>query len=105
MTRRILYFREDPHPRRDYIDSLPGPEVATIDHKLGVMRETEPYLWPWVDHVDGKLWKINSGPHRLFYCLHKDYIVILHGVRKRGRRLRRNDVDLAKDRMERVYNK
>jgi phage-related protein len=105
MARRILYFKEKPHPRRDYINTLPGPEVARIDLRLDVMRETEPHLWPWVDHVDSKLWKIHSGPHRLFYCLYNGDVVILHAVRKQGWRLRRNDVDLAKDRMERVYNK
>ena len=103
MKRRILYFKEDPHPR-DYINSLSNSEIASIDLKLETMAETEPYLWPWVAPVDGKLWRIRYGNHRLLYCLNEGDIVILHAVRKRGRRLDRNDVELAKARMDRVYD-
>jgi len=104
MSRQILYFNEDPRPR-DYIDSLSVSETAHIDHKLRSMSETEPHLWShkWVEQVDGRLWRLRHGDHRLFYCLDLESIVILHAVRKRGRRLNPRDVEFARVRMERYY--
>lgn len=97
--RSVYYFDKDPYPR-DYIDDLPDSETANIDLRLEVMCSTPPHEWPWVDHVEGKLWKLNSGPHRLFYCLYLGDIVVLHAVRKRGRRLRRKDINLALKRLD-----
>ena len=99
MRRQILYVDEDPRPR-DYIDSLPDSAAANIDHRLEVMSDTPPHTWPWVKHIADKVWELKSGPHRLFYCLYNRDIVVLHAVRKRGRRLNRRDIDLALSRCE-----
>jgi len=97
--RNVKYFNEDPKPR-DYIDALPGGEAANIDLKLEKMCEIPIHEWPWVAPVEGKLWKIRSGDHRLVYFLFDGDIVILHAIRKTRKRLKRSDIELALRRME-----
>ena len=97
--RQVYYFNEDPKPR-DYIDNLPDAEAAKMDLQLELMCETPPHEWRWVKPVDGKLWEIKSKSHRLFYCLQDGDIIIVHAVRKRGRKLKRKDIEKAKKRQE-----
>lgn len=104
MGRKVRYFNEDPRPR-EYIDSLPVAETANIDHRLDFMKENPSYIWPWVHHIEGKLWELKSGAHRLLYCLYKGDVAILHACRKVGRRLARGEIDLALKRLNRLYER
>jgi phage-related protein len=94
MPRKVHYYADAPSPW-DYINSLPDTEAANILHRLDVMSKTPVHEWPWVDHLEGKLWELKSPPHRLLYFLKEDEIIVLHAARKKGRKLNRKDIELA----------
>ena len=102
MPWKVVYYPGNPSPE-DYINDLPLNEQSHVDQKLDYMEKNESHLWRFVDHYEDKLWEIISGPHRFLYCLWKGQVVILHAVRKRGRRLKRKQIEIALKRMQDVF--
>ena len=103
MARQILYFTESngSSPPREYIHSLDAAERAAVDHKLEFMCEVLPVDWPkkWTSPVRDNLYRLRHGNHRIFYSLQMDCLLIPHAIRKRGRKLSKQDIRIALERL------
>jgi phage-related protein len=81
----------------DYITSRPENEAAQIIHRLETIAELETVNWPpkWTKKIDGEIHQLTAGRNRLYYCLGRGTIVILHACKKAGRKARRKDINRA----------
>jgi phage-related protein len=53
--------------------------------------------------IEGKLWELKVGRHRIFYVLIRGpEMVLLHACKKQGRKARKEDLELSKARMKEV---
>lgn len=50
------------------------------------------------------LYELRPGRHRILFCTEKNMAVLLHAVPKKGRVLRKVDLDLARKRLKEVHN-
>jgi len=86
---------------REYINGLTPSEQVHIDLKLDVLRSTERQDWPkWVSPLEDKILELRQGDHRILFFTHKRTMVVVHALRKKERRIRERDKDLAKRRRD-----
>lgn len=73
-------------PAEVYIAGLHAWERAAIAHDIDLLREFGVAVgMPTARHIDGSLWELRSGPHRVFYFIVTGRrCVLLCGYRKRG---------------------
>ena len=56
-----------------------------------------------VRHIEGKLWEVRIGPHRVFYVLLRhEEMVLLHAYRKRTQKAPARHLEIARRRMQEV---
>jgi phage-related protein len=102
---RIRYYRSarGDEPVRDYIAGLPSRERDDWDEALtllGVLGLDAPVS---LRQLDGKLWEIRVGGHRVAYVVVSGpEMVLLHAFKKQGQRTPRHDLDLARRRAKEV---
>jgi len=88
---------------RDYIAGLPARERNDWDEALallGVFGLDAPVS---LRQLDGKLWEIRVGRHRVAYIvITGPEMVLLHAFKKQGRRTPQRDLDLARRRVKDV---
>ena len=81
---------------RDYIAGLPGHERDDWDEAvtlLGLFGLEAPAS---LRQLEGKLWEIRLGRHRVAYVIVTGpEMVLLHAFKKQGQRTARSDLDLA----------
>jgi len=57
-------------PVAAYIASLPESEQARITQDIDLLAEFGVALGrPYARHIEGDLWELRPGPHRVFYCI------------------------------------
>jgi phage-related protein len=99
---KLIYHDEPGNPSpRGYISGVSASDRANIDHRLNYLRKHPINEWPraWIEKLEGKIWELRSGAHRILYFLENDTIIVVHALRKRGRKISRNDISLALRRM------
>ena len=88
---------------RDYIAGLPKRERDDWDEALtllGVLGLQAPVA---LRQLEGKLWEIRVGRHRVAYVIVSGpKMVLLHAFKKQGQRTSRIDLDLALRRAKEV---
>ena len=96
---RIRYYRSarGDEPVRDYIAALPARERDDWDEVLmllGLFGLDAPVS---LRQLDGKLWEIRVGRHRVAYVIVRGpEMVLLHAFnKKQGQRTARGDLDVA----------
>ena len=53
--------------------------------------------------IEGKLWEVRIGPHRVFYVLHRqEEMVLLHAYRKQTQKAPARQLEIARRRMQEV---
>ena len=53
--------------------------------------------------IEGKLWEVRIGPHRVFYVLLlQEEMVLLHAYRKQTQKAPARELELARRRMQEV---
>jgi phage-related protein len=102
---RIRYYRSvrGDEPVREYIAALPTRERDDWDEALtllGLFGLDAPVS---LRQLDGKLWEIRVGRHRVAYVIVRGpEMVLLHAFKKQGQRTARSDLDLAARRAREV---
>ena len=73
-------------PAEEYIASLSATEQAVVLRYIDLLRQFGIGLRePTVKHIEGDLWELRPGPHRLFYFVFTGRrCIVLHGYRKKG---------------------
>ena len=103
---RIRYYtttRGD-RPVEEYILGLPWREVAAVEAVLSLLTKHGVGA-PGVScrQIEGKLWEIKVGGHRVFYgIVAGPEMVLLHAYRKQAQRAPRKELDLARRRMKEI---
>ncbi|MEO6165701.1 MAG: type II toxin-antitoxin system RelE/ParE family toxin [Candidatus Binatia bacterium] len=90
----------------EYIQNLTKPERARV---LEALEQVEQRGLEAVRvefrQIDGKLWEIKVGSHRVFYVIiERDEMVLLHAYKKQGRRLPIKERDVAIRRMKELLS-
>lgn len=81
-----------------YLRSILPEEHAAIRLKLDLLATTPITEWSsfkWFSSIEAKIREVRQGDYRVLLSLHRGVIVVLHAFRKRGRKLKRKDIDLA----------
>jgi phage-related protein len=95
-------------PARDWLKNLSrdarrmlGEDIATVQYGwpigMPLVRKMEPNLWELRSHF-------KEGIARIFFTLHGDEIVLLHGFVKKSARTPDVELQLARRRMKEVRN-
>ncbi len=89
-------------PALDYVQNLSKPERARIFEALEqVERRGLDAIRVEFRQIDGKLWEIKIGSHRVFYVLiERDEMVLLHAYKKQRQKLPVRERDIAIRRMK-----
>jgi phage-related protein len=102
---RIRYYRSarGDEPVREYLAALPPRERDDWDEALtllGLFGVDAPLS---LRQLEGKLWEIRAGRHRVAYVLVTGpEMVLLHAFKKQGQRTSRRDLDLARQRATQI---
>jgi phage-related protein len=105
---RITFFRgaSGRSPVLEYIESLAKPERARVLEGLEqVERRGLNAIRVQFRQIEGKLWEVKIGSHRVFYVItEKEEMVLLHAYKKRGQKLPIKERDIAIRRMKEVLS-
>lgn len=91
-------------PVAEYVESLSVPEQAVLAALFqeistrGLQARGVSFR-----HIEGTLWEIRAGAHRVFYVLiQQDEMVLLHAYRKQSQKAPRQHIEIAGRRMKEV---
>ena len=88
---------------REYIAGLPARERDDFDETLVLLAELGLEAPVSLRQLEGKVWEIRTGKHRVAYVVVSGpEMILLHAFKKQGRRTPRNDLDLAVKRAREV---
>jgi phage-related protein len=88
---------------RDYIAGLPTRERDDWDEALALLGQLGLEAPVSLRQLEGKLWEIRVGRHRVAYVVVTGpEIVLLHAFKKQGRRTSRDDLDVARRRAKEI---
>lgn len=84
-------------PVEEYIADLPKDERAQAVRDLDLLEEFGVALgMPYVRHIEGDLWELRPGPHRVFYCIVTGRrCILLCCYRKRSQRAPKREIARA----------
>ena len=92
----------------DFISGLPDYDAAVCDRYINLLQE---FGWklrdPFSEHPEGIYILRPSGKggeYRIFYDFIKGEAFLVHAVHKKTDKLNRNDIELAKKRIDLVKN-
>jgi len=103
---RLRYYQTPAgrQPVADYIEALAWPERATLAvlfeeiASRGLQARGVTFR-----QIEGKLWEIRAGAHRVFYVLlTRSEMVLLHAYRKTSQKAPTRHVEIARRRSEEV---
>lgn len=91
-------------PVESYVLALPVSESRRV---LGALLDVEAGGFEGsavaARHIEGKLWELKIGRHRIFYVvISGPTLVLLHAYRKQGRRAPVRELDVARRRLAEV---
>lgn len=90
----------------EYIQGLAKPESARLFEALD---QIERYGFDAVRvqfrHIEGKLWEVKIGAHRVLYVMiERQEMVLLHAYKKQGQKLPIKERDIAIKRMKEILS-
>ena len=92
------------YPVAEYVESLSVREqavMAALFEEIALRGLQAPGVS--FRHIEGKLWEIRAGAHRVFYVLlQHDEMVLLHAYRKKTQKAPRRHIEIARRRMKEV---
>ena len=93
-------------PILEYIESLAKPERARVLEGLEqVERRGLDAVRVQFRQIEGKLWEVKIGSHRVFYVIiGKEEMVLLHAYKKQGQKLPVKERDIAIRRMKELLS-
>jgi phage-related protein len=105
----VRFFREAPsgaEPVRDWLLDLSVTERRDIGSDIKTVQFGWPLGMPLVEHLQGDIWEVRTRlPTRIarvLFALEGNVMVLLHGFIKKDRATPKADLDLAKERLNRL---
>lgn len=100
----IHFFRTETgnEPVRDWLLGLTKGEMKNIGADILAVQWKWPVGKPLVDSMGQGLWEIRSSLGeriaRIFFIVHREEIILLHGIIKKGRTAPAHEIGLARKR-------
>ena len=93
-------------PVLEYIQYLAKPERARVFEALEQVEQRGlDTVRVEFRQIDGKLWEIKIGSHRVFYVIiDRDEMILLHAYKKQGQKLPIKERDVAIRRMKELLS-
>jgi len=105
---KVTFFRtaSSRSPVLEYIQNLTKPERARVLEALEqVERRGLDAVRVEFRQIDGKLWEIKIGSHRVFYVMiDREEMVLLHAYKKQGQKLPVREREIAIRRMKELLS-
>jgi len=101
----VVFYKSDTgnEPVREWLKRLTKAERKTIGENIKTVQLGWPLGMPLLKSLGGGLWEMRSGfadkIARVFIAVHKNNIVLLHGLIKKSRQIPRRDLELARKRL------
>jgi phage-related protein len=90
-------------PVRDFILERTQEDRKEIGSDIFTVQKGFPVGLPLVEKIDVDLWEIRShitdGICRIFFTIHKETIILLHGFVKKSQKIPANEIKTAKERL------
>ena len=100
-------FLETEHnnqPVRDFLLRQQREDRKIIGADIFTVQEGFPLGYPLVKKVDKDIWEIRSivtnGICRIFFTIHKETMVLLHGFIKKSRKIPKTELKTVRDRLK-----
>jgi phage-related protein len=91
-------------PVREWLKSLPAEARLEIGSDIAQVQWRWPIGKPLVDGFGAGLFEVrtswNGNIYRVLFCFAGTTIVLLHGFQKKGQKIRKADLNLARRRMK-----
>lgn len=104
---KVKFYKAFPsgcEPVREWLKSLSKEEKRTIGEDIMTVQMTWPIGMPLVKHMGKKIFEIRSslpnGIARIFFAIHEDEIVLLHGFIKKSQKTPPQELEIARKRMK-----
>ena len=101
----VVFYKSDTgnEPVREWLKGLTKAEKKTIGGDIKTVQLGWPLGMPLVKSLGGGLWEIRSRLAekiaRVFIAVHKNNIVLFHGLIKKSRQIPKKDLELARKRL------
>jgi phage-related protein len=93
-------------PVRDWLKSLTKEEKKNIGEDIKTVQFGWPLGMPLVEKLDAGIWEIRthlkSKIARVFFTIHENNIILLHGFIKKTQKTPHQELDLAKHRLRQL---
>lgn len=106
MNWRVIFYKDNDgnEPVKDFILEQSDETIGAILHVFDLLYRFDVFLGkPYVEKIEGKIWSLrikhSSDYYRFLYFATGKKFVLLHAVKKKGDRLSKQDIDMAKKRM------
>jgi len=90
-------------PVRDFILERTRENRKEIGSDIFAVQKGFPLGLPLVEKLDADLWEIRShitdGICRIFFTIHQETMVLLHGIVKKSQKIPANEIKTAKKRL------
>ena len=110
MKRRIplgcVFFETERgnQPVRDFLLQQQSEDRKIIGADIFAVQEGFPLGYPLVEKVDKDIWEIRSivtnGISRIFFTLHKETMILLHGFTKKSRKIPKQEHKTVRERLK-----
>jgi phage-related protein len=92
-------------PVREWLRELPRADKRTIGRDIAKVQFAWPVGLPLCRALGGGLWEVRSSlpsktEARVLFGFHEGMLVALHGFIKKGRKARKDDLSLARQRLK-----
>ena len=102
---QVVFFETQSgnQPVRDFILQQPREDRKEIGSDVFAVQKGFPLGLPLVEKLVAGLWEIRSylpdGICRIFFTVHKQTLVLLHGFIKKSQKIPAKELNTAKDRL------
>lgn len=107
----VKFFRlaSGNEPALEWLKSLDREDRKIIGFDIKTVEEGWPLGMPLVEKLDKNLWEVRSDINdgciaRTFFTIKSQNMVLLHGIKKKTKKIPKKDLDLAKSRRNKVLN-
>ncbi|MBP9854460.1 MAG: type II toxin-antitoxin system RelE/ParE family toxin [Candidatus Omnitrophica bacterium] len=91
-------------PVREWLKSLSKEERKLLGEDIKTVQFGWPIGMPIVKKLDNRIWeirtKLRDKTSRVLIAVYEQNIVLLHGFTKKSRKIPKNDLDLARQRLK-----
>lgn len=104
----VVFYRTEAgrEPVREWLTRLAKTEKKVIGEDIKTVQFGWPLGMPLVEKLEADLWEVRSKLEnkiaRVIFTMAEDHMVLVHGFIKKGQKIPKQDLDIARKRMKEV---